>query len=209
MRKSLYIIGAGSVGGHIAWNYDDYGLDYTLAGFLDDDPSKIGTNAFGLDVIGPVEAIFTMQNVAVVIGIAFPEIKKKIVDKIATNTAVEFPTLVSSKAWISNGCTIGQGSIIYPGVSVNYGTILGDFIVMNMNCAIGHDVTIDDYSSLAPGVNLAGHTHIEAGVDLGIGSATRQDVRIGKGSVIGGQSMVIKVVPPGSVYAGVPARELK
>lgn len=209
MSKSLYIIGAGSVGGHIAWNYDDYGLDYTLAGFLDDDPSKIGTKAFGLDVVGPVEAIYKMPNVAVVIGIAFPAVKKKIFEKITANSAVEFPTLVSNRAWVSRGCTIGQGAIIYPGVSVNYGTALGDFVVTNMNCAIGHDVTVGDYSSLAPGVNLAGHTHIQAGVDMGIGAATRQNVRIGKGSVIGGQSMVIKNVPTGSVHAGVPAKEIQ
>ncbi len=87
--------------------------------------------------------------------------------------------------------------------------MIGEFVTMNMNCAIGHDSIIESYSSLAPGVNFGGHTHIEEGVDMGIGSATKQNIRVGNGSTIGGQCMLIRDVPPDTVYVGVPGRELK
>lgn len=205
MGKQLFIIGAGSVGGHVATNFEMYGLDYELAGFFDDDKLKIGNHVYGLPVLGPSDAVLDLKNAAVVIGIAFPKAKNNIIRRLTSNQALEFPTLVAPGAWVSKGCKIGKGSIIYPGCSVNYGTTIGDFVVMNMNCALGHDCTIGDFSSLAPGVNLAGHTEISEAVELGIGSSTRQNVKIGRGSIIGGQSMVTKNVPDFEIWGGVPA----
>jgi len=205
MGRQLFIIGAGSVGGHVAVNYEMYRLDYELAGFFDDDKRKIGKQMFGYPVLGPSDSILELKNAAVIIGIAFPKAKKSIIDRCSVNHTLEFPCLVAPGAWVSKSCKLGKGSIIYPGCTVNYGTNIGDFVVMNMNCALGHDCTIGNFSSLAPGVNLAGHTDISEAVEMGIGSSTRQNVKIGRGSVIGGQSMVTKDVPDFEIWGGVPA----
>ena len=74
-----------------------------------------------------------------------------------------------------------------------------------MNCAIGLNSTIGKGSALAPGVNFAGFTFIEPFVEIGIGVSTIQQIRIGEGSIIGGQSMILKNVEYFSTYAGVPA----
>ena len=57
MSAKLYIIGAGSVGGHVAINFDMFGLDFELEGFFDDDKSKIGKSIFGYPVLGPTDAV--------------------------------------------------------------------------------------------------------------------------------------------------------
>jgi sugar O-acyltransferase (sialic acid O-acetyltransferase NeuD family) len=204
--KNIIIIGAGSVGGHVAYNKSNYGLSGNILGFLDDDPKKIGHEIFGLTVLGPVSDVIQMGNVDVVIGIAFPKTKRKILDLISSNESLRFPTLVSANAWVSEETSIGKGSIIYPGCSINYNSKIGDFVVMNLNCAIGHDTTIGNLSSLAPGVNTAGHTYIGQCVDVGIGVATKQSVRIGDNAIIGGQSMIVKNVAAGELVKGVPAR---
>jgi len=206
--KELFIIGAGSVGGHIAINFEEYDLPYTLKGFLDDDPKKIGTELFGLPVIGSVSDILDMQDKAVIIGIAFPRIKEKIVTKISQNKTLEYPTLISPHAWLSKETKVGKGTIIYPGCSINYGTVIGDFIMMNMNCALGHDSQLGNYTSLAPGVNLGGHTQLGRGVDMGIGAVTKQFMKIEDYAIVGGQSMIIRTVQAHSTVAGVPAAEL-
>ena len=74
MKKPLIIIGAGSVGGHIAYNTQEYGLDnFEIIGFLDDNPLKISTLTFGLPVLGPVEHLLKVtEKINIVIGIAFP-----------------------------------------------------------------------------------------------------------------------------------------
>jgi sugar O-acyltransferase (sialic acid O-acetyltransferase NeuD family) len=206
MRK-LLIIGAGNVGGFLAYNLNLFREPYELIGFLDDNPQKIGQTVFGVEVIGNSQKIrdFDPSDIAVAVGIAYPAIRKKIYDSLGL-AAYDCPSFVSKNAWISNQVSIGKGSIIYPGVSVNHESEIGDFVIMNMNCAIGHNCIISSFSTLAPGVNFAGFTYVEEAVDIGIGVATRQRARIGQGAVIGGQSMIVGDIPPYAKAYGVPAR---
>jgi len=208
MKTKLYIIGAGSVGGHIAHNIQGYGSRYEIAGLLDDDPDKIGKEMFGYSVIGPVDEALLLENVHVAVGIAFPKIKKTIVQKLSKNKTLIYPTLVHEKAWVSGGVLIGKGSVIYPGTCINYGSEIGDYVVMNMNCALGHHTVVGNYTSFAPGVQTGGHTHIGEVADLGIGTSTVQHITIGQGAVTGGQSMIIEDVKSRATVVGVPARTI-
>lgn len=211
MQKTIIIIGAGSVGGHIAANLGSYHLEnYDLLGFLDDDPAKIGKTFTGYPILGNIEHLANLpKNVELIIGIAFPSMKTSIIKRLSKIGKYNFPALTAKTAWISNKVSINQGVIIYPGCTINYGTAIDDFVVMNMNCAVGHDCKIGAFSSLAPGVNLAGHTNLGIAVDMGIGAATKQCVAIGNNSTIGGQSMVIKNIPENSVAVGIPAKVIK
>ncbi len=207
--KKLYIIGAGSVGGHLAWNIEGYGEDFKIEGFFDDDPDKIGTTQFGYTVIGDVNEALKLNDADVAVGIAFPEVKRKIVEKLSSNRSLDFPSFVHQRAWVSSGVTIGKGTVIYPGTSINYGSEIGNFVVANMNCALGHHTSVGSYSSLAPGVITGGHTTIGRCVEMGIGSATVQGLNIGAGSKIGGQAMVVHDIPEGVTAVGVPAKTMK
>ena len=208
MKTDLYIVGAGSVGGHVALNVQQYSSDYRVAGFFDDDQQKIGTKQFGVDVLGSVNEVLQKDQAHVVIGIAFPKIKRRILQQLSANNTLHYPTLVHERAWISSGVTIGKGSIIYPGTTINFGSEIHDFVVLNANCSLGHHTRVGAYSSFAPGVNTGGHTTIEDEVEMGIGACTLQDVQVGASSIVGGQSMIIKNVKPGATVAGVPAKVL-
>ena len=208
MKNPLYIIGAGSVGGHVALNIDGYAKEFEVAGFFDDDPQKIGIKQFGFEVLGPIKDLKALDHAYVVIGIAFPKVKKKIIQTLSSHPGLEYPTLVHEKAWISKGVSMGKGCIIYPGTTINFGSAIHDFVVLNANCSLGHHTSVGLYSSFAPGVNTGGHSIIGDGVDMGIGSSTLQEIQIGAGSIVGGQSMVTKNVKPNVTVAGVPAKEL-
>src|SRR5699024_10867086 len=67
MKKKLYIIGAGSVGGHIALNMNEYSKKFEVMGFFDDDPAKIGTEQFGFKVLGGINKVLQLKNAAIVI----------------------------------------------------------------------------------------------------------------------------------------------
>jgi FlaA1/EpsC-like NDP-sugar epimerase len=121
MNKSLYIIGAGSVGGHVASNPDLYKLTYDAIYFLDDDTQKIGKDFVNCKVIDCVDYLLqTTEEVDVVIGIAFPKIKEAIVNKLKKNPLLTYPTLIANNAWLSAGVEVGEGCIIYPHCSINY-----------------------------------------------------------------------------------------
>jgi sugar O-acyltransferase (sialic acid O-acetyltransferase NeuD family) len=204
--KDLIIIGAGNVGGFLVYNQNLFAEKYNLLGFLDDDVNKLGKEFYGLQVIGNTEHLFTMKkDVAVVIGIGFPKAKRKVFEKVKDN-GNEFPSFIANNAWLSNSVSVGKGVILYPGVSINYETVVEDFVIMNMNCAIGHNCHISKFSALAPGVNLAGFTKLEEAVDMGIGSATKQNIIVGRDAVIGGQAMLVKNVEPETKVAGVPGK---
>lgn len=206
--KKLYIIGAGSVGGFVATNFADFNLNYSLAGFLDDDEKKIGTEFCGLPIVDRIESIKKLKDAAVIIGIAFPKVKEQILNKIISSGEIEFPSLIHPQSWISKNVTVGKGVIIYPNCSINYGSVIGDFVVMNMNCAIGHHTSIGKFCSLAPGVHTAGHTRIMEGADIGIGATTKQNITIGKYAIIGGQAMIIQDVKDNETIVGVPGRKI-
>ena len=203
MKQDLIIIGAGNVGGFLALNQDLFENKFIIIGFLDDDQNKIGKKYWDIPVLGPISEIDKYKEASIAIGISNPLAKKKILDKIGKQ--YHFPNFISKNAWISNKIKIGKGVIIYPGVSINHESEIGDFVVINMNCAIGHNSIIQKCCALAPGVNFAGFTYVESYAEIGIGVSTIQNIRIGEGAVIGGQSILIKNVENYSKYAGVPA----
>lgn len=207
--KKLLIIGAGNVGGYISFNINEF-PGFELIGFLDDNPDKHGKEYYGLKVLGPVLDIDKFLSVDeplhVAIGIANPAVKKKIA-KLLEGKNIIFPSLIPAHTWLSKKVIVGKGVILYPGVSVNYETVLEDFVIMNMNCAIGHNCHISAYSTLAPGVNLGGFTYIGTATDIGIGTSTRQGIKIGSSVVVGGQTMIARDIPDNVKVKGVPARE--
>ncbi len=206
-KKKLLIIGAGSVGKFIAYNIENFTQSFEIIGFLDDDVSKHDKLIAGYSVLGSVEKLsqFSDKNIAIVWGIAFPSVKRKLFEE-NQHLKFDFPSFISKNAWISKQVTIGNGAIIYPGVSINYETIVDDFVVMNMNCAIGHNCSIGKFSSFSPGVNLGGNTTIGNFVEMGIGSATIQGISIADNAKIGGQAMVIKNISEGKTVVGIPAK---
>ena len=203
MKEKLIIIGAGNVGGFLALNQHLFQMSYNIIGFLDDDTSKIGKSFWGIPVLGDIGKIEDYKDFSVVIGISNPRIKEKVLERIGED--YNFPNFIANNAWISDNVSMGKGVIVYPNVSINYESTVEDFVIINMNCAIGHNTTMGKGTSLAPGVNFAGFTNVGQFVNVGIGAATIQSVHIGRGAVIGGQSMLIKDVEPSATYIGVPA----
>lgn len=203
--KDLVIIGAGNVGGFVAYNQDLFLEKYNILGFYDDDVNKIGRQFYGYTVMGNTDEVSSLsRETAVVIGIGSPKAKKNIHQKLA-DYGFSFPSFISKNVWLSKHVQVGEGVIIYPGVSINYETIVEDFVILNMNCAIGHNCLVSKYCTLAPGVNFAGFTKLEEGVDIGIGVSSKQNILVGAFSIVGGQSMLIKNVAANSTVAGVPA----
>jgi sugar O-acyltransferase (sialic acid O-acetyltransferase NeuD family) len=209
MKQKLLIVGAGSVGKFIAYNIQNFTQEFEIVGFLDDDVSKHTTLISGYAVQGSVNKLkdYSGKNIALVWGIAFPEIKKRLL-KEYQHLDFDYPNFISKNAWISNGVTFGKGCIIYPNNSINYETKVDNFVVMNMNCAIGHNCKIGSFTSLSPGVNLGGNTTIGDDVELGIGCATLQGISLGNNVKVGGQAMVTKSLEDNQKVKGIPAKSI-
>ena len=76
------------------------------------------------------------------------------------------------------------------------------------NVTFTHDTVAEDYATLAAGVALGGAVRVGAAAYLGMNSAIRQGASVGRDAVVGMGAVVLRSVPAGEVWAGVPARPI-
>lgn len=205
----LYIVGAGDVGGFIAYHAPNMG-EFHLKGFLDDDISKRGNLYYDLPVIGQIDDILeSEESIAVAIAIASPLVKQKIVARLRMNKLINFPSFIYPDVWLGRNTRIQEGCIIYPGVKINYESLVSEFSTINMNVAIGHNCTVGRCSTISPGVNLGGGTEIGECSFVGIGASTIQGIKIGNKATVGGMTMVLRDVPEETTVVGNPGNIIK
>jgi acetyltransferase EpsM len=81
--------------------------------------------------------------------------------------------------------------------------------LINTGSLIDHDNDFGDYSSTGPGVSTGGNVSVGALSYIGIGASVRHGIRVGRGSVIGGQAFVDRDIGDHLVCYGVPARPVR
>lgn len=117
-------------------------------------------------------------------------------------------SLIDPSAVISSTAVIGLGCVIYPHCYVGTQAQIGNFLFCLSDAVINHNVVIEDHVTVTSGVVLAGDVHVEADCYFGQSSVVREQVRIGKGSLLGMGCVVLRNVAPNSVMVGNPARRL-
>lgn len=102
------------------------------------------------------------------------------------------------------------------GIEIHPGARIGRrfFIDHGMGVVIGETAEIGDDCTLYHGVTLGGtswekgkrHPTLEDNVVVGAGAKILGPIRVGVGSRIGSNAVVVKDVPPGATMVGIPAR---
>jgi sugar O-acyltransferase (sialic acid O-acetyltransferase NeuD family) len=207
--RDLVIVGTGGLGRMARQIVED--LDppaFALAGFLDEDAARHGSELDGAPVLGGASWLAGRGGVAVVVAVGKPATRRRLVADLRRAGVARFPALVHPAALLSRRVRLGAGSIVYPGAIVDVDVEIGAHAVLNKHVTIGHDTVLGDFVTIAPGVNVGGDVRIGGGCDLGIGCATIQGVSIGPDSVVGAGAVVVGDLPAGVTAVGVPARPL-
>ncbi len=182
-----------------------------VLGFLDDDPARHGAEVDGLPVLGPAEAVADHPAARVVVCTGSPAdfgSRRRIVERLHLDPH-RWATVVHPAAMLAPSTRLGVGTVVLASVVATASVRVGDHVAVMPGVILTHDDDVGDHVTFGSGVRLGGGVTVGPGAYVGAAAVVRERLTIGAGSLVGMGSVVIGDVPPGEVWAGVPARRLR
>ena len=207
--KELIIVGASGFGREIIEyieDINDASPQWIIKGFLDDNINALDDFPSDYKIIGRIVDWQPSQNEVFVCALAFPDIKKKIVNELRGRGA-EFISIIHPSARISRHATIGEGVVITPNSNVNTNAVVGDFVSI-LGSGIGHDAKIGSFSTFSGRCSVNGHVEVGECVYAGCGVFIAPSKTIGDHATLGIGSVVISNVKSNTKVFGNPAKKL-
>ncbi len=119
-----------------------------------------------------------------------------------------FATIIHPTAVISKFAEIGFGVVIQPFVSVGPNVKIENHIQIYAQSLIGHNAVLNNYSYIANNACVGASVILDEGAYLGTNCSTLENIKIGKWSVVGIGSVVIRSVDDYTKVVGNPSREI-
>lgn len=206
----LHIIGAG---GHAKVVLD---IIYQMANFdsLDisvyddkfEEPHKMQVlNEF---VCGKVDALYNsrFKGHSVFVAIGDNKRRMELINRVRTMPGLHPKTFLHPNSYVSPFAKIGAGSIVMPGAVIQTGAVIGEGCIINTGATVDHDCELGKGVHICPGAHLAGEVFVGDYTAIGTGAAVIPGIRIGRESIVGAGSVVIRDVWSGIQVVGNPAK---
>ena len=209
MKLPLVLIAASGLAREVAVAVQEAGT-HEVVGVLDDSTDAQGTACAGVVVTGPVDAASDMNDVQFLICAGSGVARRGIAARLRASGVGpgRFATVVHPTAAVPATCVIGEGSILLAHVTLTADVSVGHHVVVMPQAVLTHDDTVADYATLCAGTVVGGNVAIGTGAYLGMHSSVRQGVRVGRNSTLGMGSVLLRDLPAGEVWAGIPAASL-
>jgi len=184
--KEIILIGGG---GHCKSVIDVIEKEgrFKIAGIVDV-PELLGTEILGYPIIGNDSDIENLSNkytyALITVGqIRSPKIRIKLFN-LVKKVGLICPTIISSRAYISEHSIIGSGTVVMHDVLINAGAFIGNNCIINSKALIEHDSKISDHCHISTNAVVNGGVTIKRGCFLGSGSITNNLITIKENSFI-------------------------
>jgi sugar O-acyltransferase (sialic acid O-acetyltransferase NeuD family) len=148
------------------------------------------------------------SDVQVTCAVGAPHLRRRLVERVRA-VGGRFFSIIHPAARLTRWVEVGEGVVVTAGCILTNQIRLGDHVHLNLDCTVGHDAVLDEFATTAPGVHVSGNVHLETGAYVGTGANIIEKVTVGRWSVVGAGSAVIKDVPPNATAVGIPARVVK
>ncbi len=208
--KDLYIVGAGGCGREVLQIIKEIhqiqGPKWNIKGFLDDTENPLEGKACDCNVVGTIQGYEPKENEVLVMAIASPQAKQKLVPMLVQRGAV-FESVIHPYAYLGEFNQIGNGVVIYGGFSMSVNVKIGNYVTL-LGSGLGHDVQIGDFSTVSGMCYILGNVVVGSGVFIGSNAVIAPHANIEDEAFVGIGSVVLRRVKKGKRVFGNPAREM-
>lgn len=184
--------------------YDDVAL-------VDDEPTRWGTTVDGATVIGPVELAAEPGDHEIVVCAGSGLARRRIVARLGAMGVrpSRYARVIHPSVALPSRCEIGAGSILLAGVVLTTAVYLHRHVVVMPNVTLTHDDVVHDYATLCAGASLGGGVSVGEAAYVGMNASVRQQLHLGAESTLGMGAVLLRDLPPGETWAGIPATTIQ
>jgi sugar O-acyltransferase (sialic acid O-acetyltransferase NeuD family) len=204
----VLIFGASRLAG-LAWYVLTHDSPHEVVGFTVDGAYLTTPTKNGLPVVAfeNLESVFVPGETAFIAPVGFSVMKGLAAARTQEARARGYPpiTYISSRALTWPDLVIGEGCMIFDGVTVEPFARIGDNTIVRAACHLSHDATIGGSCYLAPRAAVAGSVTIGERCFIGAGALVLDRVRIAPGCFIAAGARVARDTEEDGVYEGAPA----
>lgn len=213
LNRDIVILGSSGFAKEVLWLLEEnnkYEKEWNILGFIDQSYGDDAKRILGYPIIGDDTWLLQYsKEINVVCGIGSSKLREKVVQKFIGRNNIKFPSIISKNAIVSEHVKMGKGCIVCAGTIFTVDIVVGDFVTVNLNCTVGHEAVLGNYITLYPDVNVSGNVTIQAKSEVGTGSQIIQGLKIGKNTIVGAGTVVIKDLPGNCTAVGNPAKVIK
>ncbi len=187
----------------------------TPKGLIDADPELLGTDVFGVPVLGNDDYVLDLDPNAVELvntlgnrpgqGQSGLHRRSALFEKFKAE-GFSFASVVSADASVSANVDLQEGAHVITRAVVHPGSVLGANAILNTGASLDHDCTVGPHSHIAPWAVLCGGVTVGTECHIGARAVLVPGITVGDGAVAGAGAVVIDDVDAGATVAGNPAR---
>lgn len=207
--KHLVIIGAGGMGRTL---YDlareslGYMTDFTVKGFLDDNPTALDNFSWYPPIIDKISD-YVPQHGDIFVSSLGGNVRRVCMESIISRGG-EFISLVHKTARIGSNVIMGKGNVIGAFTTLGADAVIGDYNMIQSYTVIGHDVHIGNWNRIDTHVTCVGGVIIENETNIHTSAVINHGVVVESAARVGACSFVIRRVKSGTTVMGNPAKKL-
>ncbi len=176
-----------------------------LVAFVDDEPSRAGTNVLEIPVLGPLAVLGGAAHDAVIVAIGDNRRRREVSAALAA-AGERFAIARHPFSSVARDVMLPPGAMVSAGVVVSPRATLGEGVLLNTNACVDHDTAVGAYAHVSVGATVGARCVIGGETLIGIGACVLSGVRVGAGTVVGAGAVVVRDLPDGVVAYGNPAR---
>lgn len=207
--KDLVIIGAGGMGRtlyDIARESVGYGEEFTIKGFIDDNPNALDGFENYPPVLGNISDYVPSENECFSFSIG-GETRRTCIDNLVAKGA-EFINIIHRTARIGSNVKIGNGNIIAAFTTLGADCKIGSYNMIQSYTVIGHDALIGNYNRIDTHVTCVGGIRVLDEATIHTSAVINHNVTIGNHAKVGACSFVIRKVKDYQTVFGIPAKKI-